>query len=86
MSFDASTLEIWGPLLHGGRLILFPPGPPDLRLLGETLERQGVTTLWLTAGLFHQMVEAHLAGLKPVRQLAAGGDVLSPVHVRRRSR
>src|SRR5436305_3343045 len=45
--------------------------------------RHGVTTLWLTAGLFHRMVEENLAGLAPVRQLLAGGDVLSLPHVRR---
>ena len=42
-----------------------------------------MTTLWLTAGLFHQMVEENLAGLAGVRQLLAGGDVLSVPHVRR---
>jgi len=83
VSFDASTLEIWGPLLNGGRLAVFPPGPPDLRQLGEAVERHGVTSLWLTAGLFQQMVESHLPRLRNVRQLAAGGDVLSPAHVRR---
>jgi amino acid adenylation domain-containing protein len=83
VSFDASTLEIWGPLLNGGQLAVFPPGPPDLRLLGEAVERYGVTSLWLTAGLFQQMIESHLPRLRNVRQLAAGGDVLSPGHVRR---
>jgi aspartate racemase len=83
VSFDASTLELWGPLLNGGRLAVFPPRQPSLEELGQALERHGVTTLWLTAGLFHQMVEGNLEGLRPVRQLLAGGDVLSPAHVRR---
>ncbi len=81
--FDASTFEIWGPLVHGGRLALFPPGPPDLRRLGELIEQHGVTTMFMTTGLFHQMVESHLGRLRPLRQLLTGGDVLSPAHIRR---
>ena len=83
LAFDASTLEVWGPLLNGGRLALFPAGPVALEELAEVVARQGVTTLWLTAGLFHAMVEGPLAGLRGLRQLLAGGDVLSPSHVRR---
>ena len=49
--------------------------------MGETIREHGVTTLWLTAGLFHLMVEQRLDDLKPLRQLLAGGDVLSPEHV-----
>ncbi|HVG06916.1 MAG TPA: amino acid adenylation domain-containing protein [Thermoanaerobaculia bacterium] len=82
VSFDASTLEIWGALANGGRLVVYPGERPGLEELGEVLERHGVSTLWLTAGLFHQMVERNLQGLRPVRQLLAGGDVLSPRHVR----
>jgi non-ribosomal peptide synthetase component F len=26
LAFDASTFEIWGALLHGGRLVVAPPG------------------------------------------------------------
>ena len=82
-SFDASTFEIWGCLCNGGRLVIFPPGLPSLEGLGEVVRAEGVTTLWLTAGLFHSMVEERLESLAGLRQLLAGGDVLSPAHVRR---
>ncbi len=77
-AFDAATLEIWGALLNGGRLALMPPGVPAFAELAAALERHRVTTLWLTAGLFHQVVEGRIDALRPVRQLLAGGDVLSP--------
>jgi non-ribosomal peptide synthetase component F len=81
VSFDASTLEIWGPLLNGGKLIIFPPHAASLEELGRVIKDNGVTTLWLTSGLFHQMVEHQIESLKGVRQLLAGGDVLSVPHV-----
>ena len=83
LSFDASTLEIWGPLLNGGRLVVAPPGAPSLEDLGRWIAEEGVTTLWLTAGLFHEMVEREVGSLRPLRQLLAGGDVLQPAAVRR---
>ncbi|HZF08657.1 MAG TPA: amino acid adenylation domain-containing protein, partial [Thermoanaerobaculia bacterium] len=83
ISFDASTFEIWGDLLHGARLVLAPEGALALADLGEQIERHGVTTLWLTAGLFHLMVDHQLDRLRPVRRLLAGGDVLSPRQVER---
>ncbi|HEX3128840.1 MAG TPA: non-ribosomal peptide synthase/polyketide synthase [Thermoanaerobaculia bacterium] len=83
LSFDASTMEIWGPLLNGGTLVVYPPENPTLEELGAFLSWEGITSLWLTAGLFHQMVEARLASLRGLRQLLAGGDVLSPPHVLR---
>ena len=83
VSFDASTLEIWGALCHGGRLVLAGARPPGLEELGRWIEESGVTTLWLTAGLFHQVVEHGLDTLRGVRQLLAGGDVLAPDLVRR---
>ncbi len=82
-SFDAATLEVWGALLNGGRLVVAPPGALSLAEIGDLVERHGVTTLWLTAGLFQQMVDHRLEALRPLRRLLAGGDVLSPEHVRR---
>jgi len=67
VSFDASTLEIWGSLLNGARLALMPPGTPSLQELGAALQRYQVDTLWLTAGLFHLMVEEQGEQLRSVR-------------------
>jgi len=81
LSFDASTFEIWGALLNGGKLAVVSNPYPSLDDIAAEIARHGVTTLWLTAGLFHLMVDNSLDGLKPLRQLLAGGDVLSPPHI-----
>jgi len=81
-AFDASTLEIWGPLANGGRVVCLTEQPsPDA--VAAAIEAHGVTTLWLTAGLFHELVDRRPESLGAVQQLLAGGDVLSPDHVRR---
>ncbi len=83
VSFDASTLELWGSLLNGAKLVIFPPHVPTLEELGQFIESRGITTLWLTAALFNQLVDDHLESLAGVRQLLAGGESLSVSHVRR---
>jgi amino acid adenylation domain-containing protein/non-ribosomal peptide synthase protein (TIGR01720 family) len=83
IAFDLSTLEIWAPLLNGGRLVLFPGRIGSLEELSDVIAGHGVTSAWLTAGLFHEMVDGCLEGLRPLRQLLAGGDVVSAEHARR---
>nr|WCB70648.1 NRPS modules 1-3 [Corallococcus coralloides] len=82
LSFDAATFELWGAWVHGGRVALYPPERPTLDVLQRVLRDEGVTTLWLTAGLFHMLVEERPAALASVRQLVAGGDALSLASVR----
>jgi amino acid adenylation domain-containing protein len=81
ISFDASTFEIWAALLNGGKLVMMPAGSPTLKEIGEVIRSYGVTALWLTSGLFNAMVNEQLEDLRPLRQLLAGGDVLSAAHV-----
>ncbi|MEK8051133.1 amino acid adenylation domain-containing protein [Ideonella sp. DXS22W] len=83
VSFDASTLEIWGALLHGARLVVAPPGPQSLAELGGLIRDGGIRALWLTAALFNQMVAEQRDCLAGVRQLLAGGEALSVPHVQR---
>jgi aspartate racemase len=82
VTFDASTFEIWVGLLNGAQVSIYGGFTPSLEELGSFIEREGVSTLWLTAGLFEQMVDSQLEHLGGVRQLLTGGDVVSPHHVR----
>jgi len=82
VSFDASTLEIWGALLNGARLAIFPPEPPTAEGLAAIIRTEGVTTLWLTAALFHHVTAEAPETFRGLRQLLSGGDVLAVEHVR----
>ncbi|AEI67143.1 non-ribosomal peptide synthase/polyketide synthase [Corallococcus macrosporus] len=84
ISFDASTLEVWGALLHGAKLVVYPAGTPSLEELGRKLETSGVTSLWLTAALFEQMQARQPQALAKVRQVLAGGDALPVARVKER--
>jgi len=83
ISFDAATFEIWGALLNGGKLVIYPSNTPSIDELGQVIEQYQVTILWLTANLFHLMVDENIDAFKPLRQLLAGGDILSVTHVQK---
>ncbi|MEV7226381.1 amino acid adenylation domain-containing protein [Polymorphospora sp. NPDC051019] len=83
VAFDAATLEIWGALGNGARLVVAPPGPFGVTDLAKLLRGEKISVLWLTAGLFHQVVEFDPESLAGVGQLLAGGDVLAASAVRR---
>ncbi len=81
-AFDFSVWEIWGALLHGGRLVVVPPevsrSPVDfVRLLG----REGVTILSQTPSAFRQLLWAEeaagaAADLSGLRRVVFGGEAL----------
>jgi amino acid adenylation domain-containing protein len=83
VSFDASTFELWGALLHGAKCIIFPEDVPAIDRLGAVIQQQGITTLWLTASLFNMIVDEAPQILSGVQQLLAGGEALSVSHVHR---
>ncbi len=81
LAFDAHLLEVWCTLASGGAVAILPDPVPSLAQIGDVIAQHNVNTAWLTAGVFHLMIDENLEGLKPLRVLAAGGDVLSPRHV-----
>ncbi|OUM04605.1 non-ribosomal peptide synthetase, partial [Pseudomonas syringae] len=78
-AFDASTLEVWAPLLNGGCVVLVEQ---DILLSRERfaglLLEQSVSVLWMTAGLFHQYAAGLSEAFSQLRYLIVGGDVLDP--------
>src|SRR5690606_27542495 len=83
VSFDASTLEIWAALLHGGclrvldRETLLAPSA-----LAAALRAAPLDLLWLTAGVFNEVARQAPDGLGGVHTLICGGDVVDPAAVR----
>jgi amino acid adenylation domain-containing protein len=76
-AFDASTMEVWGPLLNGGRIIVIGQDVLlDPQRFGKELKRQQVSILWLTVGLFNQYAEILKQEFFSLRHLIVGGDAL----------
>ena len=78
LAFDASTLEIWSPLLNGGAVVIAPPGALGIGELARLIAEQGVTSCWLTASLFHACVQDRPEMFEPLDAVLTGGDVVSP--------
>src|SRR5207302_4597145 len=83
LAFDASTYELWVPLLNGGTVVVAPPGDLDARILRRIVTEYGVTGLWLTAGLFRMVAQDAPGCLATVREVWTGGDVVPAAAVRR---
>ncbi len=81
LSFDASTFEIWGALLNGATLIPYSGATMDPNQLKRDIYDNGITILWLTAGLFSLIADKAIDALRPLRILLAGGDVLNARYV-----
>jgi amino acid adenylation domain-containing protein/non-ribosomal peptide synthase protein (TIGR01720 family) len=82
VAFDGTNIELWWALCTGAALAVTPPGPLSAEELAGLLRDTKATVLWLSAGLFAQLVDHDPAALRGVRVMMSGGDVLSPQPVR----
>ncbi|MGW1194176.1 amino acid adenylation domain-containing protein, partial [Streptomyces sp. NPDC002559] len=81
-AWDALPYELWVPLLTGGQVVVAPEGRVDAEVLRRVIVEHGVTSLWMTAGLFSLMATECPEAFAAVRQVLTGGDVVSPAAVR----
>ena len=83
LSFDASTFEIWCPLLRGGCVALAPADLITSRALGAFIADHRVSVMLLTTSLFNAVVDDEPGALTRLRCLLTGGEAMSVPHVRR---
>ncbi|MDX9669520.1 MULTISPECIES: non-ribosomal peptide synthase/polyketide synthase [unclassified Pseudomonas] len=82
-AFDASTMDIWGPLLNGGRVVVIDhPTLLDPNAFGRELSASGATVLFVTTALFNQYVQLIAQALKGLRILLCGGERGDPAAFR----
>ncbi|MVT71206.1 amino acid adenylation domain-containing protein [Bradyrhizobium pachyrhizi] len=74
-AFDASTFEVWAPLLNGGCIIAIDAAtvrdPPSF---ARALEQYRVTSLFLTTALFNQYTSSIAPALAQLKYLLCGGE------------
>ncbi|MEO3755455.1 amino acid adenylation domain-containing protein [Streptomyces sp. B6B3] len=75
-TFDASTYELWTPLLTGGQIVIAPPTPLTTTSIRALVTDHGVTAMWLTAALFHLFAQDDPACLTGLTQVWTGGDAV----------
>lgn len=77
LSFDASTKEIWLPLLHGGRItVLQREDVLSARAFAATRGR--IDFAFLTTALFQTLVEQDATCLAGIAHIYTGGEVTRP--------
>ncbi|MFF7169127.1 amino acid adenylation domain-containing protein [Streptomyces pseudovenezuelae] len=82
-AFDASTYEMWVPLLSGGTAVVAGPDEDvDAAAVARLTARHGLTALWLTAGLFRLAAEQDPGCFAGLRQVWAGGEAVPAASVR----
>ncbi|HYO51728.1 non-ribosomal peptide synthetase, partial [Archangium sp.] len=75
VSFDASTFEVWGALLHGATLV----GVPRDVLLSPSamaafIREQRVSVMLLPTAVFHVIAREHPSAFASMRALVTGGE------------
>jgi amino acid adenylation domain-containing protein len=82
-SFDATTFEVWGGLLNGGRVVILE-GEVMLsaRRLKEAVREQRVNVMFVTTALFNQLVREDAGVFRELDQVFFGGEAVDARRVR----
>ncbi|HEU0299703.1 MAG TPA: AMP-binding protein, partial [Longimicrobium sp.] len=78
-AFDATTMEVWAPLLHGGRIVVIDRDTLlDPPAFARVLREQDVTALFITTAVFNHFAATIPDALAGLRFLLTGGEHSDP--------
>ncbi|MDT0616394.1 non-ribosomal peptide synthetase, partial [Streptomyces lancefieldiae] len=80
---DAVALQLWVPLLNGGRVVVAPAGELDMDALTGARAANDISAVWLPTGLFSMIAAARPALLAGLREVWTGGERVPAAAVRR---
>ncbi|MGI8332312.1 amino acid adenylation domain-containing protein [Actinomadura scrupuli] len=73
-AFDASTYEVWGPLLTGGTAVVAPPEDLDADGLARLAGAERLTGAFLTTTLFNHIATERPEAFRGMRSVHTGGE------------
>ncbi|WP_019634301.1 amino acid adenylation domain-containing protein [Actinomadura atramentaria] len=82
-AFDASTYELWAPILAGGTSVVAPPGRVDAATLRRLVADHDVTGLFITTTLFNLVAEEAPETFAGLREVLTGGEAGSVAAMRK---
>jgi non-ribosomal peptide synthetase component F len=82
-AFDASTYELWTPLMRGQELFVAPPGMLDAEAIGRIIEDHKVTAACITTRLFNIIAAEKPEAFRPLKSVLIGGEAASAEALRR---
>ncbi len=86
LSFDLTQKNLYAPLISGGSLYLYPPGPYDVALLTRLIHQHAITLINCTPSAFYPLVErsdeAVFRQLASLRLVFLGGEPISVPRLR----
>jgi len=83
MACDAGLIEVWPALLNGAALAMAAGAKASLQQMADVMRAQRVTVTCQYVGMHNLLVDHHADAFATVRLAMAGGDVMSPDHIRR---
>lgn len=77
VAFDASTFELWVPLLNGGTIVIAKEDSFNVDYLVKLIAKEKITSIFLTTMLFNLLAQEKGVHLCDVNQILFGGEQCS---------